>query len=255
MLSIFGLIYVRIDTVMLSMMKGDAVVGWYNAAYNIVLGVKPIPQLLMNALFPLMSSYFVSSKDSLKVVYEKSFKYLFILGLPLAVGITLLADRIILLLYGQQFYPSIIALQILSWDVLLIFLYMCSAFILISIDKQNQMAVIAGYAALINVILNLFLIPYFSYIGAAVATIVTETILISLYFLLISKSFYKLPISKIFIRPLIACLIMGFFIHYLININPFLLIILAVLVYFTSLYLIKGFSKDDLELFKKVAGR
>jgi O-antigen/teichoic acid export membrane protein len=255
MLSIFGLIYVRIDTIMLSVMKGDAVVGWYNAAYGLVLAFKPIPQLFMNALFPLMSSYFVSSKDSLKVVYEHSFKYLFILGLPLALGITLLADKIILLFYGEQFYPSIIALQILAWDVLLVFLYVCSAFILVSTDKQNQMAVIAGCTALINVILNLFLIPSFSYVGAAIATIVTETILISLYFILISKSFYKLPISKISIRPLIACLIMGFFIYYLININLILLIILAVLIYFTSLYLVKGFSKDDLELFKKLAKR
>ena len=255
MLSIFGLIYVRIDTIMLSMMKGDAVVGWYNAAYNLVLAFKPIPQLLMNALFPLMSGYYVSSKNSLKITYERSFKYLFILGLPLAVGITLLADRFILLFYGQQFYPSIIAVQILAWDILLIFLYMCSAFILASIDKQNQMAVIAGCAALINVILNMFLIPSFSYVGAAVATIVTETTLITLYFILISKSFYKLPISKILIRPLIACSIMGFFIYYLININLLLLIIFAVLVYFTSLYLVKGFSKDDLELFKKIAGR
>ena len=255
MLSIFGLIYVRIDTIMLSVMKGDAVVGWYNAAYGLVLAFKPIPQLFMNALFPLMSGYFVSSKDSLKKVYEHTFKYLFILGLPLAVGITLLADKIILLFYGQQFYPSIIALRILAWDIPLVFLYVCSAFILASIDKQNQMAVIAGCAALINVTLNLFLIPSFSYVGAAVATIVTETVLITLYFIVISKNFYKLPIGKILIRPSIASSTMGFFIYYLININLLLLVILAVLVYFTSLYLVKGFSKDDLELLKRVTGR
>jgi O-antigen/teichoic acid export membrane protein len=251
MLSLFALIYIRIDTIMLSMMKGDAVVGWYNAAYNLVLAFTPIPQLFMNALFPLVSSYYVSSKDSLKIAYEKSFKYLFILGLPLAVGITLLAERFILLFYGEQFYPSIIALQILAWDILLIFSYMCFAFILVSIDKQNQMAVIAGCAAFINVILNLFLIPSFSYVGAAIATIVTETILITLYFILISRSFYKLPISKILIRPLIACSIMGFFICYFININLILLILLAVLIYFASLYFVKGFSKEDFDLLRQ----
>ena len=129
-------------------MKGDAVVGWYNAAYQLVIGLKPIPRLFMNALFPLMSSYFASSNESFKVAYEKSFKYLLILGLPLAVGITLLADRFILLFYGQQFYPSIIALQILAWDILLVFLYTCLGTILVTSDKQNQMAVIAGFLAL-----------------------------------------------------------------------------------------------------------
>lgn len=252
MLSIFGLIYVRTDTIMLSIMEGDAVVGWYNAAYNLVLGFKPIPHLFMNAIFPLMASYYVSSKDSLRIVYEKSFKYLFILGLPLAVGITLLADKIIIILYGEQFYPSIIALRILAWDVLIVFLYFCLAFILVSIDKQNQMAVIAGCAALMNIILNLFLIPSFSYVGAAVATIITETTLIALYLILISKSFHKLPLSKIFVEPLIASLIMGSFIYCLISINLFLLITFAVLVYFMSLYSVKGFSEDDLELLKVI---
>jgi len=252
MLSIFGLIYVRIDTVMLSMMKGDAVVGWYNAAYNLVLSFKPIPQLFMNALFPLMSSYYVSSKDSLKVAYEKSFKYLFILGLPLAVGITLLANRIILLFYGQQFYPSIIALRILAWDVLLIFLYMCSAFILVSIDKQNQMAVIAGSTALINVTLNLLLIPSFSYVGAAIATIAAEGFLLLSYMYLDSRYSYKIPLHKIIIKPVGACAVMGLFLYQFNDINLVLEIIAAVILYSGSLYLLRGFSDEDISLFKKL---
>ncbi|NQE44419.1 putative flippase AglR, partial [ANME-1 cluster archaeon GoMg2] len=209
MLSIFGLIYVRIDTVMLSVMKGDAVVGWYNAAYSLVLAFKPIPQLFMNALFPLMASYYVSSKDSLKIIYEKSFKYLFVLGLPLAVGISLLADKFILLFYGEEFYPSIIALQILAWDILLLFLYTCTTFVLVSIEKQNQMAIIAGCTALINVILNLLLIPSFSYAGAAIATIFTEVFLLISYLYLNSRCSYNIPVYKIVVKPIGACMVMG----------------------------------------------
>ena len=255
MLSIFGLIYTSIDTVMLSMMKGDAVVGWYNAAYNLVLGFKPIPHLFMNALFPLMAGYHASSTDLLKIVYEKSFKYLFIMGLPIAVGITLLADRFILLFYGQQFHHSIPALQILSWDVLLFFSYFCMAFVLVSLNKQNRMAAIAGCAALVNVILNLVLIPSFSYVGAAIATIITETLLIALFFSIISKSFYKLPVGKILIKPSIASLIMGVVIYQFMEFNLILVIILAASLYCLVLYLTRAFSDDDLQLFKQILGR
>jgi len=255
MLSIFGLIYTSIDTVMLSMMKGDAVVGWYNAAYNLVLGFKPISHLFMNALFPLMAGYSTSSTDSLKIVYEKSFKYLFILGLPIAVGMTLLADRFIILLYGQQFHPSILALQILSWDVLLFFSYFCMAFVLVSLTKQNRMAAIAGCAALVNIILNLVLIPPFSYVGAAIATIITETLLIALFFSVISKSFYKLPIGKILIKPSIASLIMGVVIYQFMEFNLILVIILAASLYCFVLYLTRAFSDDDVQLFKQILGR
>ena len=252
MLSLFGLVYVRIDTIMLSVMKGDAVVGWYNAAYQLVLGFRPIPKLFMTALFPLMSSYFVSSKESLKATYERSFKYLLILGLPLAVGITLLADRFILLFYGELFYPSTIALQILAWDIPLIFLYVCSAFILVSIDKQNQMAVVAGCTALINVILNLFLIPSFSYVGAAIATIATEGFLLSSYIYLNSCYSYTLPVHKIIVKPVGACVVMGLFLYQFKGINLVLVIVAAVIIYFGSLYLLRGFSDEDISLFKRL---
>lgn len=251
-LTIFGLIYIKTDTIMLSFMKGDAVVGWYNAAYNLILGFRPIPHLFMSALLPLMAYYYISSKESLKIVYEKSFKYLLILGLPITVGILLLADRFILLLYGQQFINSIIVLKILAGDILLKFLYFCASFILVSTDKQNQMAVIVGCTALINVVLNLFLIPYFSYVGAAIATIATETFLLIAYVYLNSRHNLKIPIFKITIKPVVACAAMGLFIYQFRETNLILLIVLSIILYFGILFLIRGFSKEDISLFKKL---
>ncbi|RLG23827.1 hypothetical protein DRN77_03705 [Methanosarcinales archaeon] len=248
LLSIFGLIYVRIDTLMLSMMKGDAVVGWYNAAYKLVLGFKPIPQLFMNAIFPLMARYYVSSNESLRRGYEKSFTYLLILGLPLATGITLLADKIILLLYGEQFVHSVIALQILAWDTLLIFICMPIDFMLVSMNKQNQMAAIVGGCALLNIILNLILIPSLSYIGAGIATIITEIVLFMLYFYFVSKYLYRLSLHKIIARPLIACSAMVMFIHFCGEIGLAVLIISAAVLYAVVLCLIGGFDEEDRKL-------
>lgn len=252
LLSVFGLIYVRIDTVMLSTMKGAAVVGWYNAAYNLVLGLKPFPQWFLNALFPLTSALFISSKASLKFACEKAFKYLFTVGLPMAVGIMMLASRFILLFYGQAFENSIIALQILAWDVLLMFMYMPVAFILVSMNKQNKMAIVAGITALINVILNLILIPHFSYVGAASATIISEIVLFGVYFYLVSNYLTRLPLHKLIISPLIACAVMAVFIHLCSGINLAALVIVAAVIYFVVLYLAKGISREDINLLKQV---
>ena len=109
----FITIYLWIDSVMLSLMKGDEVVGWYTAAYRIVLVFLFIPIAFNSAVFPLMSRFYVSSKDSLKFMFEKHFKYMLMIGLPICVGITLLADRIILLIFGAEYVPSVIVLQIL----------------------------------------------------------------------------------------------------------------------------------------------
>lgn len=252
MASIFGLIYVRIDTVMLSMMKGDAVVGWYDVAYNLVLVFKPLPSLFLNAIFPLMSFYYISSIDLLKLAYEKAAKFLIILGLPLAMGIAFLADRIIPTLYGEQFYPSIIALQILAWDVLLIFLYGPLGNVLVSINKQKVMAAVAGFSALLNIALNLTLIPHLSYVGAAIATLITETILFIIYLYLVSKHLRTFFLHKLIMKPLIASLFMGFFIYFCPSMNLFLIIAISIILYFIVLCIIGGFSDSDKELVKKL---
>jgi len=251
-LPIFSLIYVRADTIMLSFLKGDAVVGWYNAAYNLVLGFKPVAHLFMTAVFPLMSAYYVSSKKSFINVFEKSFKYLFIIGLPTAVGITLLADKLILLFYGTQYINSINALEILSWDILLLFLSMCLSFVLISINKQSSMAIIAGLSAFINVILNLILIPTYSYLGAAVATIASEAFLFVLYLIIVLRSKYIIPFHKIIIKPIIVSGIMAIFVFQFIYINLALLITTSVLIYFGIMFVIKGFSEEDLKLIRGI---
>jgi O-antigen/teichoic acid export membrane protein len=255
MLAIFGLIYVKIDTVMLSFMKGDAVVGWYNAAYYLIQGFKVFPQLVMSALFPLMSLSFISSKESLKRIFERAFKYLFILGLPMAVGITLLADKIIFLIYGPNFQNSVIALQILSWDVILVFLLGCISFLLVSIERQHQMALLAGCTALINIILNVLLIPTYSYVGSAFATIIAESFLLLSYIYLSGRYFHFLPLHRIIIKPIIACSLMGAFVFMFHQINIAVVIPLAIVMYFSILFIIKGFSKEDISLIKSMIKR
>jgi O-antigen/teichoic acid export membrane protein len=250
MLAIFALIYVKIDTVMLSFLKGDAVVGWYNAAYYLVQGFKPLPQLVMGALFPLMSYSFISEKDQLKRIFERAFRYLFILGLPMALGITLLADKIIYLIYGPTYEQSVIALQILSWDVLLVFLYGCISFLLVSINRQHQMAILAGCTALINVVLNIILIPTYSYIGSAYATIGAECFLLVAYLYLSGRYFHFLPLHKIVIKPIIAGAAMAAFVYYFHPLNIFIVIMVAIVIYFSIMFAIRGISKDDISLMK-----
>jgi O-antigen/teichoic acid export membrane protein len=236
-------------------MKGDAVVGWYNAAYNLTLGLTPFPDLFMNALLPIMTICSLSNKNSLKKIYEKAFKYLFIIGLPLSVGIMFLADKLILFLYGEEFNNSIIALQILAWDILLLFLYRCIYYLLLSIDKQNKIMIISGISALINISLNLFLIPLFGYVGAGISTLITESILLSLFVYISSKNGYRIPIRKIVIKPIIASILMGALIYIFRDINFILIIIISIFVYFVILYLTKAITKEDVKMFRSVFNR
>lgn len=248
-----GLIYLQIDIVMLSIMKGDAPVGWYKAACVLVYTLVIIPDILSSAIFPAMSRFYISSGNALKITLEKSAKYLFILGLPIAIGIILLGDRIILLLYGEGFSPSIIALQILSLYLPLRFMNHATGYTLSSINREPLRAISATIAAATNIVLNLFLIPQFSLTGAAIATAITEVVLFSCYYYFVAKHFHRLKLRPILIKPCLACLVMGAFVFFLKDINLASLVISAAIIYFTVLYLIRGFDTEDSAIFQDLA--
>lgn len=250
--SIFSLLYVRIDTLMLSAMKGNSVVGWYNAAYNLILGLTPIALLFMSALLPIMSVSFITSKNTLKIIFEKAFRYLFIIGLPISVGIFMISDKIILLLYDQQYTNSIIALRILAWDVIIIFLIQCISYLLISIDKQKKIVIFFGVTVILNIILNLILIPNFSYVGSGVATIISEFILLSILYYIASLAINLKSLYKIMIKPFIACGVMAVFIYFYNYINLVFIIVISSLIYFLILYFMKGILKEDILLLKNL---
>lgn len=245
---IFVMIYFQIDTVMLSMMKGDAVVGWYNAAYRLVTPLGFIPGALMASVFPTMSRYYVSSEDSLKIAYEKSFKYLLILALPIAVGTTILADRFILFLYGEEFSNAVIALQILIWAEAIIFLNIVLGTVLNSMDRQKLVTLFTGIAAALNVLLNLALIPPYSYKGAAVATVATEVLVFILCFSFISRH-YKQDIAKLVASPLLSSILMGVLIYNL-DFTWYVTILIAIGAYSMFLLITRGVNREDIELVK-----
>ncbi len=122
MAMVFSTIAFRVDTVLLSLLQGNAAVGFYSAPYKLIELLMFLPMIYTTAILPVMSNNFKSSFGSVKKVYERSFKYFIILGIPIAALSTVLASKIILLLYGTAYLPSVQALQILIWTIPIIFL-------------------------------------------------------------------------------------------------------------------------------------
>ncbi|MDP3066978.1 MAG: flippase [Methanobacteriaceae archaeon] len=250
-----GLLYTYVDSIMLSLIQGNLVVGWYSAAYRLMLITLFIPNAVNMAIFPLMSRLYVSSKDSLILINERYFKYMLILGIPLGFGTTILADKIILLVFGADFAPSVIVLQILIWTAVFTFAGATFSQLIQSINKQLLLTKISVMCLLINVVLNLILIPRYSYIGASIVTVLTEMILVSYMYYATFKLGYLIDTQKI-IKNLgkitFSALIMSSFLLYFQYLNFFLLVILAALIYFLVIYLTETFDKMDEQLFRQL---
>lgn len=250
-IALFATIYSQIDSVMLSVMKGDEAVGWYNAAYRMMTSLSFIPVAFIGATFPVMSRLYTSSRESLVFAYKTSFKYLFFIALPLAVGTTIMADHFIYFFYGDGFANSVLSLQILIWTEALIFLNLLFGSMLYSINRQNTGVFIAGASAILNVVLNLILIPSYSYAGAAAATVATELLVLILCLYIVYRYEGVIPNWRGLGKAAISSALMGIFLL-LFNLSWFVAIPLAVFTYFSSLYLIRGFDESDMNILRQV---
>lgn len=249
---VFASIYFYIDTIMLSFMKGDAVVGWYNAAYNLLSALIPILALLMNTMFPVFSRLFQSSANDLNMAFSTSVRYLFIFTLPIVVGTTLISENIIYFLYGEVFVESILTLQILIWALLFISISIVLYTLLNSTNRQMLVTKATAFGALINVSLNLLLIPKMSLIGAAIATLITEAFLFAVYFYLVSKFQPIASIHRIIFKPIVAVSVMAVSIQFINEMNIFLIVIIAAFIYIGVLIGIKGFTKSDVDMLRQI---
>ena len=153
-------------------------------------------------------------------------------------------------MYGSGYGHSIIALKILCWFVALRFINLISGTALSSINRQGSRVFSQGTVAIINIVLNLLFIPKFGFIGAGIATIISEVFFLIFYYYFIIKYGLSVGIVKSSVKPLIASIGMTLII---INIPDLLLgRIVGIISYLSILILIKTFKKEDKELLTRI---
>jgi len=247
---IFTRVYSYIDQVLLSTLIGDKALGFYSIAYKATYALQFVPAAFAAAIFPAMSNYYVNAKEKLQSIFEKSMYFLIIFSIPIAFGTASLADKIILKLYTAEYEPSILTIQIFIFAVLPIFLSYPVGSLLNSCDKQTVNTTNMGITMILNVILNIFLIPKFQQAGAAIATLISLSVLFILNLFWVPKIIkvnFKFLIIKT-IKSLICAIIMAYLILLLKErINFLILILLGAIIYGFVLYLIKGFTKEDIK--------
>ena len=173
------------------------------------------------------------------------------IGLPISVGMFILARQIIVFVYGDKYYGSAIALQILAWFVFIKFLSYLSGIVLSSIDRQYLRMYSQGISAFVNISANLILIPVYGLVGAAIATLLSEFILFLSSQVYVSKHFCRIKASKLLLKPAIASAVMCAAVYFIAA--PTLVRIFAgAAVYFMSILALKYLDRQDILFLKKI---
>jgi O-antigen/teichoic acid export membrane protein len=180
---IFLTIYLYIDSIMLSYMTNQKVVGWYSVPTKLFSTLLFIPVILSTAMFPALSRTFKKAPREMVKMARRSFNLLTCFSLPVAVGGMLLARPLILLLYGPEYIPSIPIMVVLAATLVPTYLNILVNQFLVAADRQIAWTKVMAVACVVNPAINLVLISLYQRthgngaFGAALALLTTEALM------------------------------------------------------------------------------
>jgi O-antigen/teichoic acid export membrane protein len=190
-------LYFKVDVPILKLFTTFVAVGIYSAAYKMLEAVIFVPQTLMDPIYPSLAMLAQDNLERLTSASIKAYKLLAVVGVPVALGMIIFAQPIAH--YAIQIDDAIPVLQVLSLGVLFIFLNNVFIYTLNAMGRQSDSTRLAVISLVVNVALNLVLIPlpnaYLGgYMGAAWATGLTEVALFVGGWYLLRKHLFALPI-------------------------------------------------------------
>lgn len=163
-----------IDMVIISKLVGTGAVAYYGAAYRIIGLMIFIPHAAMMSLYPVLL-YFKSKNDQdFVLIFKFSFYMLMLVAIPLATWITIYADPLIRFIYTGKYTNAVAALKILVWSGVFTFASFLAGYALVIVHRQKFGIFVSIVALVLNVALNLLLIPVYGIEGAALVTVATE---------------------------------------------------------------------------------
>lgn len=241
LMALLTTIMLKSGVVILSIFKDFTATGWYGAPLRLMESLIVFPLFFATALLPVFTSLHHSQKDSLAKWHEGSVSLLVTIGLPVTLGITVLADKLTLLLFGQAYANSSIVLQLLIWATLFTSLNILLSHLLVAIDKEKANVVCYGAGALGTVSLGLILIPLFSYVGAGVSLLFGQILVFASAFSFANKTLSKISILHLSIKPLVSSILMCGLIYYIQQWNIIFVTLLGGFLYLACLLILEGF--------------
>ncbi len=242
----------RIDTIILASLKSSVEVGLFHGVYKLIQSLMFLAEGATAAIFPLFSRYAASSKESLERGYEKSFKFLLLVGLPFGIFFSYFSKPVITLILGKAFVDATPVLQIFGWVLALMFLSNLMEKMLIVGNKQAFTMFATIVSLCVNIALDFALIPKMSCIGASFATLVSEVVMCSLMFFCVSKYVCRVNVFKVAFKPVLACITTCVLLFFICHIKLYLAVCSAILVYVIILYVTKIFTREEIATFKQL---
>ena len=194
--AVFAMLYLWIDTIMLSLMTRSEVVGWYGAPVRLFQTLMFLPVLLSTAWLPGLVNAFGEGEDALRRAARKPVELVLMLSAPMAAGTAMIAGSVVPVLYGGAYRHAVPVMILLGLCLPPMYLNIMLSNILIAAKRQASWTWVMVAATIVNPIFNVILIPATQNrygngaIGAALSLLLTELVLASLGFAIAGRGVF-----------------------------------------------------------------
>lgn len=245
---IFNLVYLKADTIFLSVMRSQTEVGLYGAAYRVLDILTGLAAMFMGLIMPLMAAAWASGDQArFKHLLQRAFDAMSFIALPtIAIGV-LLGRPLMSLVAGREFLFSGDILAILIIAMGAVFFSTVFGYAVVVVNKQKLM--IWGYAldAVLSLVGYLIFIPKYGVWGAAWVTVFSEALIVILTFIVVARTSHAVPSLRIFGKAVLAVLVGSLMMFLVREFNWFLAGLLGIAAYGIMLFLTKAVSKKTVQ--------
>jgi len=239
-------IYTSLDVIVLSAMVGEAAVGLYSAAWRYVRLGAVVAKSFTTAVFPMMTRAYLDSRPTFRMIIQQTFRAMCLMAIPTIVGVTVIPDRVVDLIYKAEYAASAPILQILIWAWLLEFLNPFLSHILFSQGKQKLSLLVAAVGLASNSVLMFVLVYWYGTVGAAIACVASGSIATACYLFFTRELKLFAPLLAEAVRISVAAIAMGLSIYSVASQSWAIVGLVAFASYFAMLIVVQAIRVNDL---------
>ncbi len=249
---IFVKVYSYVDTLLLKHFHSAVEIGHYAVAYKITYAFQFLPLTFVAALYPGMSSaHAADDREGLRTVFAGALRLMMLVSVPIAAGLSALSPWLPRL-YGRAYAGSIAPLTVLAWVLIPIFLDFPVGSLLNATHRAAKKTTAMGAAMVVNIVMNVLLVPAFGPLGAAWSGLISFTLLCVIGFWFTRRDFLSLPwLASLLLRGALAASLIWMFTRFAMAhlsawfVFPLTGIVMVVIVFGMRLLLL-----DDLRLIR-----
>jgi O-antigen/teichoic acid export membrane protein len=210
----------------------------------------------MTVVYPVFSRLHASSRATLNTAYTKSFTYLLVLSLPIAVGGMMVADNLVPLVFGGEFRPSVLVFQVLVWTAFFDFVGYVNGPTLLAAGRERVFAVSWSLFIISNFFLDYLFIKRFGYIGACYVTLILKAGMFLLYSTMCHRQLNVRPAWGQLQKAIVATAAMGAAIWAtrLVTTSTFLLVPVGIAAFLATAALIRLVPQADWDALRAAVG-